>query len=284
MIRSRHNIFSQGLCLLGHSDKIVRKMRGYYFAFVMMYHSFSESFLASYFKTEFRTSCLRIPGLAEPADYRLSDYLSLVEVLSPSYKNSQKVGCILLSGHVLLVNASNSFLRNVGVHAEMGAISQYLNIIPVPLGPLTMVVTYSPCAECAQLINFVATIRNVSYTFKYNDDGIKILMEGGVGVKELRRRSDAKNRSSSQKLHSYSKIPWTPNVTNIRLSRKLDGAILLSHSGSLSFDVRPFVIEALRNRSSASETLLLSYSGILNHRESLFLEVMGICATKTQES
>lgn len=259
-------------------------MRALFLAFAMMYNAFSESFLASFLKTEFRKSCIQIAGIAESEDYCLSDKLSLIEVLSPSINVNQKVGCILLSGDVALVNASNSFLRNVGVHAEMGAISQYLNIIPAPVGPLTMAITFSPCADCAQLIRFVAAIRNVSYSYKYNDDGIRILTEGGVGVNELRRRSDAKNRSSSQKLHSYSKIPWTPNVTSIRLSRKLDGTILLSHSGSFSFDVRPFVIEALRNRASASETLLLSYSGILNHRESLFLEVMGISATEAQES
>jgi tRNA(Arg) A34 adenosine deaminase TadA len=263
---------------------MIKNMRDLFFVFAIMYHTFSESFLASYLKTDFRTSCIQIAGLTESEDYSLSDRLSLVEVLSPSAKVSQKVGCMLLRGDVVLVNASNSFLRNVGVHAEMGAISQYLNIIPAPLDPLIMAVTYSPCAECAQLITFVATIRDVSYSFKYNDDGIRILMEGGVGVNELRRRSDAKNRSSSQKLHSYSKIPWTPNVTSIRLTRKLDGAIVLSHTGNLSFDVRPFVIKALRNRSSASEALLLSYSGILNHRENLFLEVVGISATKTQES
>jgi tRNA(Arg) A34 adenosine deaminase TadA len=264
---------------------MIKNTKGFFFTFAIMYHTFSESFLASYLKTEFRTRCIQIHGLTpEYEDYSLSDRLSLVEALSPSTKVSQKVGCLLLSDNVVLVSASNSFLRNVGVHAEMGAISQYLNIFPAPIDPLIMAVTYSPCAECAQLIRFVATIRNVSYSFKYNDDGIRILMEGGVGVNELRRRSDAKNRSSSQKLHSYSKIPWTPNVTSIRLTRKLGGAILLSHSGSLSFDIRPFVIKALRNRSSASESLLMSYSGILNHRESLFLEVMGIRATTTEES
>ena len=41
---------------------------------------------------------------AESDDYILSDKLVLLEVLSPSTKANKKVGCVLLSGNVVLIN------------------------------------------------------------------------------------------------------------------------------------------------------------------------------------
>lgn len=219
--------------------------------------------------------CTAEDCLTNLGDDFLTNELKNIELLSPSKKTNQKVGCLILSGNVVLIRATNSFLRHVGVHAEMNALAQYLSTFPPPLGSLHVAVTYSPCVECAQLICMINEIRHVCYRFEYNDGGLPHLNESGIDTKEL-RVDETELRPKSLKLHSYNKLVWEPNVTGILLTRNLDGISVLSHTGICAFDIRPFVISALRNRNSNKELLHLDYSGNLNHRESLFLEVMGV--------
>ena len=212
----------------------------------------------------------------ESKDDKLIENLDLVKSFSPANKIAQQVGCLILGDDLVLIKTTNDFRRNVGVHAEMNAISQYLNIIPAPTCSLTMAITYSPCLQCAQLILLIPQIKYVFYELKYGCDGIKLLEEGGVVVRKLVPRSTQQRVGLIQKLHSYSKLSWAPNVTDIMIIRVHDNETILSHTPSLPFDVRPFLIQALRNRTQSSELLRLSYSGNLNHRESLFLEVMNM--------
>ena len=216
----------------------------------------------------------------EVDDDKMIEKLDSTKALSPAKKIAQRVGCLLLSEDVVLIGTTNTFKRNVGVHAEMNAVSQYLNIIPAPTGPLEMAITYSPCLECARLILLIPQIRCVTYELKYDCDGIKLLEEGGVAVRRLVPTSTQGKVGFIQKQHSYSKLSWAPNVTDILIIRASDDQIVLSHTATLPFDVRPFLIRALRNRSRSSESLRLSYSGNLNHRETLFLEVMGMNSTR----
>lgn len=208
-------------------------------------------------------------------DDTMVDELQRIEYLSPSRKTNQKVACLISSGNVVLIRATNSFLRHVGVHAEMNAISQYLNIFPAPSGPFNIAVTYSPCVECAQLICMIKEIREVYFRFEYYDGGLQLLKESGVIYNEL-EMTEKERRPKNVKLHSYNKLAWDSNVTSIMLTRNLDGIVVLSHNASCAFDIRPFVIFALRSRNSDRELLHLSYCGNLNHRESLFLEVTGV--------
>jgi tRNA(Arg) A34 adenosine deaminase TadA len=216
----------------------------------------------------------------EISDDELIQRLDLMKPLSPAKKISQQVGCLLLSDDSILISTTNDFKRNVGVHAEMNAISQFLNIIPAHIGPLNMAITYSPCLQCAELILLISQIKSVSYELKYDDDGMKLLEEGGVMVRKLAPRSFDEKIGSIRKLHSYSKLSWAPNVTSILIIRVHDDVILLSHEATDPFDVRPYLIQALGNRTQSSESLQLSYSGNLNHRESLFLEILGINSTR----
>ena len=212
-------------------------------------------------------------------DDKMIERLDSMKALSPAKKNAQRVGCVLLSDDVVIIGTTNTFKRNVGVHAEMNAVSQYLNIIPAPTGPLEMAITYSPCLECARLILLIPQIRCVTYELKYDCSGIKLLEQEGVEVRRLAPTSTQEKVGLIQKQHSYSKLSWAPNVTDILIIRASDDQVVLSHTATLPFDVRPFLIQALRNRSQSSESLRLSYSGNLNHRETLFLEVMDMNST-----
>jgi tRNA(Arg) A34 adenosine deaminase TadA len=102
------------------------------------------------------------------------EMLRSVESRSPSRFENQRVGCILIRNRdgFRVMNATNTFNNNVGVHAELNAISQFLKILPLSSDPLQMVVTFSPCIDCAQLIRFLGDITNVSYCFKYDEGGI----------------------------------------------------------------------------------------------------------------
>lgn len=234
-----------------------------------------------------------LSGAKCAADYSADDEvfgaLKNLESLSPSKKASQRVGCILQSDDSLLVTASNTFLNNVGVHAEMNAISQYLKGFSKSEVPLVMTVSFSPCAECASLILLLPEVRMIRYIHEYGDDGIEILEKAGVIVSKLNVTGGLNNRGKSLKLHSYSKIPWVPDVTEVIITHKTTSKetaeeavekdveeLLISHSASVPFDIRPYIIRALKIRNQGSGFLCLSYWGVLNHREKLFLLVAGI--------
>ena len=102
----------------------------------------------------------------EISDDELIQRLDLMKSLSPAKKITQQVGCLLHSNDSILISTTNVFKQHVGVHAEMNAISQFLNIIPAHVGPLNMAITYSPCLQCAQLILLIAQIKSVSYELK----------------------------------------------------------------------------------------------------------------------
>ena len=74
-----------------------------------------------------------------------------------------------------------------------------------------------------------------------------------------------------------------PEVTDISISYENKSTpevkgreIIIAHSVSDPFDVRPFIVKALKIRNQGLGSLLLSYKGVLNHREILFLQVTGV--------
>jgi tRNA(Arg) A34 adenosine deaminase TadA len=190
------------------------------------------------------------------------------------------------------VTTTNTFLKNVGVHAELNAISQYLNTHPISNETLEMFVTYSPCVECALLILNLPGIRNVSYSLKYDDAGVDMLEKAGVNIGKLDPRLTQQTRPRSFKMHSYSQLAWAPNVTSVVLTQSRSSEVILSRCSANAFDVRPFITLALMNRNTAlfrsRDTILrgseeitshyfhLTYKGTLNHREKLFLDVIGV--------
>ena len=228
-------------------------------------------------------------------DCDVLDALSYIESLSPSKKASQRVGCILQSkcdsSSSIVTAASNTFLNNVGVHAEMNAISQYINLVPIPVANITMTVTFSPCVECAILISFLTEIKEVRYVRNYGDGGIDILQKADIAVEEVQVRNGSKNNEKSLKLHSYSKVGWTPQATFIALSLSVSRPredpsssspsgskeyTVITHTALIPFDIRPYIIRGLRERVDSTDTFNLSYTGLLNHREKLFLDVLAI--------
>ena len=230
-------------------------------------------------------------------DFDALDALSYIESLSPSKKASQRVGCILQSkcdsSSSIVIAASNTFLNNVGVHAEMNAISQYINLVPIPVANITMTVTFSPCVECAILISFLTEIKEVRYVSNYGDGGIDILHKADIAVGEVQRRNGSKSIEKNLKLHSYSKVGWTPQITFIALSLCVSRSredpsssssspsgpkeyTVITHTALTPFDIRPYIIRGLRERVDSSDTFSLSYVGLLNHREKLFLDVLAI--------
>ncbi len=69
------------------------------------------------------------------------------------------------------------------VHGEMNALSKMLRE-GVSAEGATLVVTLAPCATCAVMIAS-AGIKEVVYKEEYRDtDGLKILMEAGVSIKQ----------------------------------------------------------------------------------------------------
>ena len=213
--------------------------------------------------------------------------LSYIESLSPSKRIGQRVGCILQINNSALVIASNTFVNNVGVHAEMSAISKYLNIFPIPESPVVMTVSLSPCVECATLIQFIPEIKVIQYVHEFEDDGIDILKRAFLTVREIGTKNTQTVRKKGLKLHSYSRTGWDPKVTQIILSQEkipddLERGIIITHSASVAFDIRPFIVLAFRRRDNGSSILHLSYTGILNHREKLFANILGVCVASEQ--
>ena len=211
--------------------------------------------------------------------------LSYIESLSPAKRPGQRVGCILQSNNSILATASNTFVNNVGVHAEMIAISKYLRNIPIPDSPVMMTVSFSPCVECAAIIKFIPEIKEIQYIYEFEDNGSEILRKADIIVRQIAIQGKQSVREKGLKLHSYSKFDWNPEVTHIVISlENLPGEserkVVLAHSANVAFDIRPFIILALRRRENASSVLCLSYTGRLNHREKLFVSVMGILAVK----
>ena len=211
--------------------------------------------------------------------------LSYIESLSPAKRPSQRVGCILQSNNSILATASNTFVNNVGVHAEMIAISKYLKNIPFSGSPVMMTVTFSPCVECAALIKFLPEIKEIQYIHEFEDNGIDMLGKANITLRQIAIEGKQSSRKKGLKMHSYSQFDWNPEVTHIVLSlENLPGEserkVVLAHSANVAFDVRPFIILAHRRMGNASAALFLSFKGSLNHREKLFIDVMGILAVK----
>jgi putative thiamine transport system permease protein len=114
-------------------------------------------------------------------------------------------------GNVLEVEATNSFLRHTGVHAEINGIVSLLNAIvddearPSSLTTtrttttttatgtaVRLVVSFSPCVACAEVIAMLAsalgaTRVDVDYDAAYDDGGVETLQEHGIAAAQLQR-------------------------------------------------------------------------------------------------
>lgn len=183
--------------------------------------------------------------------------LQCIESNSPAKVVNQKVGCILFgrkNSQIVPIVTTNTYLENTGVHAELNAISVYLNLLPeyssinYPISFLNMLVTYSPCLECTKLIEYIPEIKNIKYSFKHDDNAITIL-EKNIDIRKL----DIPYEKKNLKLHSYSRIHWVPEVKNAIVRREFDGHFILQCFEKDAFDIRPFAILAMRKRKSILE-------------------------------
>ena len=112
-----------------------------------------------------------------------------------------------------------------------------------------------------------------------------MLGKANITLRQIAIEGKQSSRKKGLKMHSYSQFDWNPEVTHIVLSlENLPGEserkVVLAHSANVAFDVRPFIILAYRRMGNASAALFLSFKGSLNHREKLFIDVMGILAVK----
>jgi len=84
------------------------------------------------------------------------------------------------------------------IHAEENAIAKLARSHESGEGA-AMFITHAPCAQCAKMI-LVSGISTVYYRDTYRDDaGIKFLITGGVGVKQIEKENaDEKTHRMSQ--------------------------------------------------------------------------------------
>ena len=240
---------------------------------------------------------------ADTASSLLHRRLRLIEATSPALK-SQRVACLIsmerAHGDVLEVEATNSFLRHTGVHAEINGIVSLLNaIVDEPSSLMTtrttttatetavrLVVSFSPCVACAEVIAMLAsalgaTRVDVDYDAAYDDGGVEKLQEHGIAAAQLQPSPDALQLQASAKQHAYAREAWAPAVTSVRIALGPAGPVLheqTSAPSGLPFDVRPAVMAAMLLRPSSRARLSVTHVGELNHRERLFLNVCGVAA------
>jgi len=240
---------------------------------------------------------------ADTASSLLHRRLRLIEATSPALK-SQRVACLIsmerAHGDVLEVEATNSFLRHTGVHAEINGIVSLLNAIVDDPSSLTttrttttatetavrLVVSFSPCVACAEVIAMLAsalgaTRVDVDYDAAYDDGGVEKLQEHGIAAAQLQPSPDALQLQASAKQHAYAREAWAPAVTSVRIALGPAGPVLHEQTSAPSgppFDVRPAVMAAMLQRPSSRARLSVTHVGELNHREKLFLSVCGVAA------
>lgn len=177
-----------------------------------------------------------------------------IESKSQAKNPNQRVGCVLFGGkdsQVKTIVTTNTYPNNNGIHAEINAISMYLKSIPYYSSTndfLSMLVTYSPCLECAKVIEYIPEIKHLKYSFSHDEKAIKILEQGSILIRKL----DIPYEKKNLKLHRYSS-EWIPEVKNIVITSELGGHIILQYSDYKAFDIRPQAILAMRKRKSVSE-------------------------------
>jgi deoxycytidylate deaminase len=147
-------------------------------------------------------------------DMQAFNLLHSIESTSPANNPNQRVGCILFGGkdcQIKTITSTNTYPKNTGVHAELNAISTYLKSLPNNSSEtiLNMLVTYSPCLECAKIIEYIPEIKHIKYSFAHDDNAIKML-EKSINIGKL----DIPYKKRNLKLHSYSSV-WLPEVKNI---------------------------------------------------------------------
>jgi tRNA(Arg) A34 adenosine deaminase TadA len=193
-------------------------------------------------------------SINEITDIEAFNLLHNIESKSQAKNPNQRVGCILFGGkdsQVKTVVTTNTYPNNTGVHAEINAISMYLKSLPdySSTNPfLNMLVTYSPCLECAKVIEYIPEIKHIKYSFSHDENAIKMLEQGSILIRKLDTPYEKKNL----KLHTYSS-EWIPEVKNIIITREVDGHIILQYTDDMAFDIRPQAILAMRKRNSVSE-------------------------------
>ena len=220
--------------------------------------------------------------------------LRLVESTSPSNKPSQRVACLIASdtGQELIAT-TNTFWAHSGVHAELNAIAQLIDYLcdhdkdaMLMNKQLYMVVTFSPCMDCVELLGMFQQVTNIDfrvfYEFIFDPLALHQLVNGlGIEATKLSTSSssDCVERQESKKLHSYSIQPsWEKKVTGIRIMLQSDRSIVMElgmndNNQLQPFDIRPYVMNAmLLHRRNIS----LYFYGQLNHREKMFLNICGI--------
>ena len=225
--------------------------------------------------------------------------LRLIEATSPALQ-SQRVACLISMQRdndvrgALEVEATNTFLRHAGVHAELNAMVSLLNAIVDDQQPdqvrttnaaVRLVVSFSPCVACAEVIAmFAAAVGaarvDVDYDVAFSDGGVEKLKQHGIVAARLPLSPDGLQLQTSPKQHAYARETWAPAVTSIRIALGGPaGPVLHEQTSTPSgppFDVRPAVMAAMLLRPSSQVRLTLTHVGELNHRERLFLNVCGV--------
>jgi hypothetical protein len=159
-----------------------------------------------------------------------------------------------------------------------------------------MIVTYSPCRECAELIQLFPEIEEVRYEFAYDELGIQILTDASI---RHRRLNSDRNIPPKKKQHSHALSQWKRTVSSVKIYEGISGqpcgfdpnSLVSEFTSETPFDCRVPVIEYLRqrrrslassngNNGKGNRTLTAVHVGSLNHREALFLAVCGITAVE----
>lgn len=211
--------------------------------------------------------------------------LRLAELSSPSNKPSQRVACLVVCDGEEVVKATNTFFHHQGVHAELTAISAFLDYVVdnqfnSTRHYLKMILSFSPCVECAELIGMLVHAADVDceivYDAVYDADGLRRLRELGIRTVVMEATSDSLQLPVSKKYHSYSKQLWDKKILECSVIRAIDGSVVLTKDESTQLDIRPFAMRSLLLRRSSLDRLTLNFKGELNHREKMFLNICGM--------
>ena len=230
-----------------------------------------------------------------------------MESTSPSNKPSQRVACLITSctGQEL-VATTNTFWEHSGIHAELNAIAQLVDYLcdndgdndammnPINCKQLHLVVTFSPCIDCVELLGMFQQVTNIDFRVFYNvifDPRALDQLVKGLGIEATKlittaaatTTNECAKRQESKKLHSYSiQQSWEKKVTGIRLILQTDRSIVMelgmNDDNQLQpFDIRPYVMNVmLFHRRNSREKISLHFYGQLNHREKMLLNIFGV--------
>ena len=155
---------------------------------------------------------------------------------------------------------------------------------------LHLVVTFSPCIECVELLGMFQQVSKINFRVYYEIIFDLLALQQlvtGLGIEAIPLTTPTTEndvqRQESKKRHTYSIQPaWEKKVTGIRIILQSNRSIVMERGMNDDnqlepFDIRPYVMNAmLFHRQNSQEKILLYFNGQLNHREKLFINVLKV--------